>query len=134
MRRAGPAAKRENNLGREYGSRVTNCLGQCRPDRSATGDRFGKEKAHSVWGNEQFSSCFQASLSRVLRLMGESDPTASQPPKPVCDWSVGPRGVEVKDDFPALAGHSQLAPNKPFIGQPVFPQSADGDFSTGGKG
>jgi hypothetical protein len=65
--------------------------------------------------------------------MGESDPTASQPPKPVCDWSVGPRGVEVKDDFPTLVRHLQLAPNKPFIGQPVFPQAVDRTFSTGGK-
>lgn len=33
--------------------------------------------------------------------MGESDPTASQPPKPVCDWSVGPRNGEVKREFTA---------------------------------
>lgn len=65
--------------------------------------------------------------------MGESDPTASQPPKPVCDWSVGPRGVEVKDDFASASGGPQLAPNKPFIGQPVFPQAVNGSFSTGGK-
>jgi hypothetical protein len=92
---------------------VETCRGRA---ESGYGRRAEKEKAHSIWGNEQFSSCFQASLSRVLRLMGESDPTASQPPKPVCDWSVGPRGVEVKDDFPALIGDPQLAPNKPFIG------------------
>jgi hypothetical protein len=65
--------------------------------------------------------------------MGESDPTVSQPPKPVCDWSVGPRGVEVKDDFPTLTGDPQLAPNKPFIGEPVFAQSVDSRFSTSGK-
>ena len=31
--------------------------------------------------------------------MGESDPTVSQPPKPVCDWSVGPQEGEVKRKF-----------------------------------
>jgi hypothetical protein len=28
--------------------------------------------------------------------MGESGPTASQPSKPVCDWSLGRAGNEVK--------------------------------------
>ena len=32
--------------------------------------------------------------------MGESDSTVSQPPKPVCDWSLGPVGGEVKGIFP----------------------------------
>ena len=34
--------------------------------------------------------------------MGESDPMALQPSKPVCDWSVGPVGGEVKGIFPAI--------------------------------
>jgi hypothetical protein len=33
--------------------------------------------------------------------MGESDPMASQPPKPVCDWSLGRAEGEVKPIFPA---------------------------------
>jgi hypothetical protein len=48
--------------------------------------------------DEHFSSlAFQD-----LRLMGESDSTASQPPKPVCDWSVGRASGEVKGIFPGL--------------------------------
>jgi hypothetical protein len=31
--------------------------------------------------------------------MGESDSTVSQPPKPVCDWSLGLAGGEVKGIF-----------------------------------
>jgi hypothetical protein len=34
-----------------------------------------------------------------LRLMGESDSTVSQPPKPVCDWSLGLAEGEVKGIF-----------------------------------
>jgi hypothetical protein len=29
--------------------------------------------------------------------MGESDPTASQPSKPVCDWILGRAEVDVKE-------------------------------------
>jgi len=32
----------------------------------------------------------------------------TQPSKPVCDWSVGPWGGEVKDEFPTIIGCLQL--------------------------
>ena len=38
-------------------------------------------------------------ISRVM-YMGESDSTASQPPKPVCDWSLGRAANEVKKKIP----------------------------------
>jgi hypothetical protein len=38
-----------------------------------------------------------------LRLMGKSDSTVSQPQKPVCDWSLGLAGGEVKGIFSGAA-------------------------------
>src|SRR5690348_5650069 len=52
-----------------------------------------------LWGNEHLLPISRTPAQAGLRLMGESDPTASQPPKPVCDWSVGPRKSEVKREF-----------------------------------
>jgi hypothetical protein len=55
-----------------------------------------------------------------LRLMGESDSTVSQPPKPVCDWSLGPVGGEVKAHFPEFFSTAQTLRGKPFTSIPVF--------------
>jgi hypothetical protein len=52
-----------------------------------------------IQSNEHSLSCFQEPANAGLRLLGESDSTASQPPKPVCDWSVGPAMGEVKNEF-----------------------------------
>jgi hypothetical protein len=67
-----------------------------------------------------FPSCFQEPAHAGLRLMGESDSTASQPTKPVCDWSVGRAKGEVKADFPDFFSTAQTPPAKPFMGLPVF--------------
>jgi hypothetical protein len=67
-----------------------------------------------------FFSCFQEPAPAGLRLMGESDSTASQPTKPVCDWSVGRAAGEVKADFPDFFSTVQTAPAKPFMSLPVF--------------
>jgi hypothetical protein len=56
--------------------------------------------------------------------MGESDSTVSQPPKPVCDWSLGRLGGEVKGDFPEFFSTVQTVPGKPFTRIPVFPQGS----------
>jgi hypothetical protein len=42
---------------------------------------------------------FRPLAHQGLRLMGESDSTVSQPPKPVCDWSLGLADGEVKGIF-----------------------------------
>jgi hypothetical protein len=63
-------------------------------------ERLPWKKKMLILTNEHPLSCFQVVPAQAgLRLMGESDPTASQPPKPVCDWSVGPPGGEVKREF-----------------------------------
>jgi len=56
--------------------------------------------------------------------MGESDSTVSQPPKPVCDWSLGRLGGEVKAHFPEFFSTVQTTPAKPFTRIPVFPQGS----------
>jgi hypothetical protein len=80
-----------------------------------------------------FPSCFQEPAHAGLRLMGESDPTASQPPKPVCDWSVGRAGGEVKADFPEFFSTVQTPTAKPFMGLPVFRLIVERSFPTCGK-
>jgi hypothetical protein len=60
-----------------------------------------QKKMLILWGNEHFLPVSRSPAQAGLRLMGESDPTASQPPNPVCDWSVGPRNGEVKREFSA---------------------------------
>src|SRR5690348_13493863 len=57
--------------------------------------------------------------------MGESDSTVSQPPKPVCDWSLGPAGGEVKAHFPEFFSTVQTLPVKPFTRIPVLPQAVE---------
>src|SRR5580658_10914058 len=53
-------------------------------------------------------SCFQAPLFGEVTFDGKIRSDGTQPSKPVCDWSVGPWGGEVKDEFPATMGCLQL--------------------------
>jgi hypothetical protein len=65
--------------------------------------------------------------------MGESDSTVSQPPKPVCDWSLGRLGGEVKGDFPEFFSTVQTVPGKPFTRIPVFPQAVENRIESARK-
>jgi hypothetical protein len=80
-----------------------------------------------------FPSCFQEPAQAGLRLMGESDSTASQPTKPVCDWSVGRARGEVKADFPEFFSTVQTATAKPFMGRLVFRLTLKRRFAACGK-
>jgi hypothetical protein len=60
------------------------------------------QKKMLIRENEHFLPVARPLAHQGLRLMGESDSTVSQPSKPVCDWSLGPAGGEVKGIFPRL--------------------------------